>query len=323
MPLVSIIVPVYNTGAYLQECLDHLVGQTLEDIEIIVINDGSTDESEKIIQNYVRRYPHLYYYARENHGISYTRNQGIQLASGKYLMFVDSDDYLALDACEKLVEVARKSQAEVTVCDFYEFNTEDKKLNSLPDFTVTSLTESPSLLFDINSSPWNKLYLRSFIVENQIVFPENLKYEDTVFVLKALYLANKISKCQEALVYYRVREGSETMVMNERVFDIFPILDQVNTIFQSSKSETLRHYLTFFNINRLTVYNLQQVYQPNEETAQRFIQESFAYLDQHFPDWKHNRPFRQHNSWVKWILKRSPWLTKRVVSILRKRVKTS
>lgn len=323
MPLVSIIVPVYNTSTYLKECLDHLVNQTLKDIEIIVINDGSTDQSDQLVRSYLKNYSNIFYYSRENHGISYTRNQGINMASGKYLMFVDSDDYIANDACEKLVQTAEKTNSEVVVCDFYEFNTSSKTKNQLPDFEMTSLSQTPSLLFDINSSPWNKLYLRSFVIEHHIQFPVGLKYEDTVFVLQALYHAKKICKCKEPLVYYRVREGSETMVMNEKVFDIFPILDQINKIFADNQDELLQSYLAFFNINRLTVYNLQQAYQPDVKTADRFISESFAYLDTHFPTWRQNVPFRQRNSLVKRILKSSPWLTRQTVSIMRKRGKSS
>ena len=257
MSKVSVIVPVYNASTYLEQCLDSLVRQTLSDIEVIIINDGSTDTSRDIVMRYIKQYPHIYYVERDNKGISYTRNQGMKLARGKYIMFLDSDDYLHEQACEKMYQAIEATSSDVVVCDYEEFSNSTKKEWKIPTFNPTILKEEPRLLFDVNSSPWNKIYRRHFLMENEILFPEGLKYEDAYFVLKVLCLASKISKLDESLLYYRVHPGSETTSMNAKVFDIFKILEMIEQEVKAiNPNEQLYQYLEFFVINRLTVYNL-------------------------------------------------------------------
>ena len=114
---VSVIVPVYNTEKYLAKCLDSLVNQTLKDIEIIVVNDGTKDNSEKIINKYLKKYSKIRYYKKENGGLSSARNYGIELANGEYVGFVDSDDYVKDGMFSKMYECAIKNNSDIVVCD--------------------------------------------------------------------------------------------------------------------------------------------------------------------------------------------------------------
>ena len=318
---VSVIVPVYNASTYLEQCLDSLVRQTLSDIEVIIINDGSTDTSRDIVMRYIKQYPHIYYVERDNKGISYTRNQGMKLARGKYIMFLDSDDYLHEQACEKMYQAIEATSSDVVVCDYEKFSSSTKKEWKIPTFNPTILKEEPRLLFDVNSSPWNKIYRRHFLMENEILFPEGLKYEDAYFVLKVLCLASKISKLDESLLYYRVHPGSETTSMNAKVFDIFKILEMIEQEVKAiNPNEQLYQYLEFFVINRLTVYNLQQAYQKDENIADQFIHDSFTYLNTHYPQWKRNPIFKQHNGLLKRLIKTNLTLTKIINTLQRKRL---
>ena len=114
---VSVIVPVYNVEKYLDKCLDSLANQTLKDLEIIIVNDGSPDNSEDIIKKYTKKYKNFKYYKKENGGLSSARNYGIKYASGDYIAFLDSDDYVKSDMYEKMYEKAIKGNYDLVVCD--------------------------------------------------------------------------------------------------------------------------------------------------------------------------------------------------------------
>ena len=118
MPKVSVIVPVYNVEEYLERCLDSLVNQTLKDIEIIIVNDGSTDGSKEIIQKYLNKYKNIVYLEKENGGLSSARNYGIPYAKGEYIGFVDSDDYVELTMYEKMYNKAIEEKSDMVECDF-------------------------------------------------------------------------------------------------------------------------------------------------------------------------------------------------------------
>lgn len=320
MTAISVIVPVYGTAAYLRPCLDSLLNQTFRDFEIIVINDGSPDESGTILADYQRRFPQmLHVLEQENHGISYTRNRGLREAAGEYVCFIDSDDYVAQDYLQALWSAADAAGADIAVCDYQEVTDgQQGRAVRIPDFPAAPLRENPRLLFDINASPWNKLYRRSFLLEKDLRFPEGLKYEDAAFVLPALLKANRLVKVNEELLFYRIREAGETLRVDGRVFDIFEILTLINRCYEQEADAALyREALEFFNINRLTVYNLQQISQKEPGAASRFIREAFAYLRTHFPHWRENAYFRQDNSWPERLIKTSPFLTRCYVKLMR------
>lgn len=162
MKKVSIIVPVYNMEKYLNKCMDSLVNQTLEDIEIITINDGSKDSSLKILNEYKEKYPNkVVIINQENQGISVARNNGINAATGKYIGFVDSDDYVKTDMFEKLYKKIEKTKSDIVICDYekYFMNTEEFKYVNVVDYIkCDSLYSDTSIINNIDYSPWNKLF---------------------------------------------------------------------------------------------------------------------------------------------------------------------
>ena len=176
---ISIIVPIYNAEKYLNKCIDSLINQTKKELEFILVNDGSTDDTEKIIKSY--KDERIKYFKNKNQGIGKTRNFGIEKSTGKYIMFLDSDDYLEEDACEKLFQKASKDKLDLVICDYYKLYENNKKEDvKLLSFKNTSLKETPNLLTDVNLAPWNKIYKRELITKNKIKFVEDLKYEDGI-----------------------------------------------------------------------------------------------------------------------------------------------
>lgn len=223
---VSVIVPVYNVEQYLTECLDSLVNQTLEEIEILVVNDGSPDNSQAIIDDFAARYPNkIRAFVKENGGLSDARNYGVERAQGEYIGFVDSDDFVREDMYEKLYTKAVQDESDVVVCNYCKF-TQEKVQGVLiiknPDKFGSSIEETPELLLECKSFAVNKLYRREWYCANHFAFPKGQCYEDSAVVYNMMYMANHISAVQDGLYFYRKdREDSITNVVSEKVFDIF------------------------------------------------------------------------------------------------------
>lgn len=281
---ISIIVPIYNAEKYLNKCIDSLVNQTKKELEFILINDGSTDSSEDIIKSYKDK--RIKYFKNKNQGIGKTRNFGIDKATGKYLMFLDSDDYLDINACEKLYNKAIKEKSDLVVFDFYRVE-ETLKEVTINNFKSSSLKENPNLLLDINLGPCNKLIKRELIDKNNTRFNEELKYEDTPFVTEIIKNANKISKLNEYLHYYVIHSNSETTVRDERVFDIIKIIDIIRNQYKDEKyMEDIVNKLT---VRTFTNYTIQQRVQKDLKVGMKFIDEAFSYMKKNIPNYKNNK----------------------------------
>ena len=283
---ISIIIPIYNAEKYLKECIDSLVNQTKKELEFILVNDGSTDSTEEIIKSYKDK--RIKYFKNKNQGIGKTRNFGIEKATGKYIMFLDSDDYLELTACEELYEKAEKDNLDLVVCDFYKlYENGTREDISLPSFKNTTLKKTPELLTDINLAPWNKIYKRDLIVKNNIKFVEDLKYEDTPFVAECFDRAKKIGKVDSKLNAYIIHGNSETTVRDERIFHIIKILDKIRVYFEDKEyiQETLKKYI----VKTLTNYTIQQRVQKNIKVGMKFIDAAFDYMKKYVPDYKDNK----------------------------------
>jgi glycosyltransferase involved in cell wall biosynthesis len=182
MTKISIIIPVYNTEKYLRQCLNSVVMQTLPDIEIIVINDGSTDNSQKIIEEYVTRYPQkISLINSANQGPGIARNQGINIANGEYIWFIDSDDWIYKDSAEKMYNLAREYNISMVTCGLQRrFGNIKKPSRSSGKSALVDLDTDPNYLIKEKPSIGNKLIKRSLIGELRM---PNKKWEDLAFSL--------------------------------------------------------------------------------------------------------------------------------------------
>lgn len=321
MILVSIIVPVYNTENYLEKCIKSLIAQTIQDIEIIAIDDGSQDGSGAILDRFRAEFPEkVRVFHQQNEGISAVRNKGIGLARGRYIAFVDSDDSVDPRYCEMLVSKITAGTLDMVACDYFEVRGDNLTKIAMPCVENATVYERPELLFDINTSPWNKLYDIDFLRSNEIEFPVGLKYEDTAFIHQILAKGAKIGCVNIPLVYYVIHTMSESTVVKKSVFDIFDILDLVCGAYRKMPDQSYKkvsEYLEYFVINRITVYNLQQAYQQENGLGAKFIVRGFEYLSENFPQWRQNRYFNENNSLIKRIIKKNVRITKSVVNIIK------
>lgn len=213
---VSVIVPVYNVEKYLEKCLDTLAHQTLDEMEVLIINDGSLDNSQKIIDKYVKKYSNMKSFQKKNGGLSDARNYGLKYASGEYIAFLDSDDYVSLDMYEKMYWKAKEKDYDLVVCD----------INYLyPDKTIRVNSGISRDTFDvkkiypyIHPAAWNKIFKRE-LFQNNIYFKKGVWFEDVEFIYRMLPYIKSIGVIHEAYNQYVQREGSITNTVNEKIYD--------------------------------------------------------------------------------------------------------
>lgn len=215
MPFVSLIIPVYNAEKYLRRCLTSAMEQTFQDMEIIIVNDGSTDDSLTICQEYQRMDPRFRIIDKENTGVSDSRNRAIAEAHGEYLQFMDSDDWLTPDATESFVYAAKKFDCDLVIADFYRVDkavfTEKQHIRergplTREQFAEYMMQEPADFYYGVL---WNKLYRKSIITENRLSMDTELRWcEDFLFNLSFIRHAERFTAIQTPIYYYMKRKGS-------------------------------------------------------------------------------------------------------------------
>lgn len=222
MPKVSVLVPIYDVEKYLDECLASLANQTLKDIEVICINDGSTDDSTKIIQHYAKKYPNFIIINKQNSGYGDSMNRGLKKASGEYIGIVESDDFIEPHAFEELYKLAKKTSADIVKANyFYHSETGDEihevvknqKLN-----TPLSIADDPSILLE-EPGIWSAIYRRDFLSINKIWFrtTPGASYQDTGFHFKSFCAAKRIVYTDKAYLHYRTDNANSSVKSLEKV----------------------------------------------------------------------------------------------------------
>lgn len=216
---VSVIIPVYNTAEFLPETLESVSGQTLKEIEIIFVDDGSKDGSQDLIREYMKKDSRIQLIEQKNSYAGIARNNGLKKATGEYVVFWDSDDRFALDALEKMYEQSVKKGADICICGANRFNNETGKVSSMASYLRTDFIPEGKEVFDkfdvktrifnmATNVPWNKMYLRSFVEDNHLEYQGIRQANDTYFTLMALFLAEKITYVNEELISYRINNSS-------------------------------------------------------------------------------------------------------------------
>ncbi len=243
MVKVSVVIPVYNVEDYLRDCLDSIVNQTLTDLEIICINDGSPDNSLEILREYEQKDDRIKVYDQENGGHAVATNRGIELATGDYLYLMDSDDIVELNALELSYNRAEEKDVDFVLFkainydypnDRY-YETEVYSMNKIHDRVgdrVFNYNDIGKLMFEASVTPWSKLYRRDFIVDNDIRFPEGLIFEDNVFFYKALFSAKRICFLDEFLFVRRWYATSSTTAGDLRFLDSIDVMNLIIDVFK-------------------------------------------------------------------------------------------
>ena len=277
---VSLIIPVYNVRDYLRKCLDSVAAQTYQDLEVIIVNDGSTDDSPIILQEYAVKYDHFSVYTIENRGLGGARNYGMEQATGDYILFLDSDDYITPNCVEVLVAAAEKTDSDIVVANCYDVREDGSVLLAYRNEyqnAVTSLAQEPQILFN-RACAWGKLYKRELL--QGFAYVSRVWYEDMRLTHKLYLHAKKIAYVDDFLVYYVQRAGS---IMNSgncrRNLEIIDALEDLLGYFREQGAyETYRNELEFLVIEHVAVAGISRVVMTKGKERRSVIRKLRAYL---------------------------------------------
>lgn len=208
-PKISVIIPVYNTEKYLKKCFSSLFAQSFQDFEIICVDDGSSDGSLRILNEYASRDSRIKVLSQKNAGQSVARNRALSLAMGEFISFVDSDDYISSDFLKSLYEAACENNADISITSYNIIEKGSTMVRYDLDCSLENLFEK-KLPRVLNGMCCNKLFRRSFLEKYNIRFPEGIFYEDNLFLIKALFFSDKVIFINSGCYYYIKHSGSTT-----------------------------------------------------------------------------------------------------------------
>ncbi len=251
MKKVSIIVPVYNVENYLAKCLNSLVNQTLEDIEIIVVNDGSRDNSQQIIDEFQNKFPtKILGFQKENGGLSDARNFGIDKANGEFLAFVDSDDYVTNSMFEEMYNLAQKHCAEMVICNLQKVDENEnvtQKLTQIPNMPEKiDLEQNFSVFSDLGYFACNKIFKKELFFNRR--FKKGAHFEDIQLIPQLLLNCKTLAQTQNYHYQYLERKDSITKTHTEKGLDMLKAVDDVSNVFEDSNYKTYKKELKNFQI---------------------------------------------------------------------------
>ena len=285
MKKVSVIIPFYNVENYLRKCLDSLVNQTLKDIEIIVVNDGSPDNSQTIIDEYVKKYPKkVVSVIQENGGQGAARNTGLLHATGEYIGYVDSDDYVEKNMYEELYKKAKEENADIVICG-------NNIVKENYELLTKEAVDKEFLLGKM--AVWNKIYKKSIIVDNKISFRSKVWYEDLDFSMKVYLSSNKISIVDKPLYNYLLREGST--MNNNNIERNLELIESFDSLISYCKNKGIynetKEKIEFLCIYHMYIFAITRVLNTDNKYKDKItiINKFRKYINSNFSNFKNNK----------------------------------
>ncbi|MBR6098720.1 glycosyltransferase family 2 protein [bacterium] len=243
MPKVTVIIPVYNVESYLRECLDSVVNQTLSDIEIICVDDGSTDASLAILKEYAAKDNRFVIKRQKNKHAGVARNNGLKSAHGEFIHFLDADDWIDVNAYEKLYNILKNSDADMVKFKAYSYNQEENKVttrayldmkhvdNQCFESTINIITDAKNTV-KLMDSPWSGFYRRDFLKKNKIYFDNFIVANDVGFFYRCIVNAQKVYVSSERLIYYREKVSNSLVTKRIKYFNcqiaLYDVVDKVS-----------------------------------------------------------------------------------------------
>ncbi len=260
---VSIIVPVYNVEKYLNKCINSIINQTYKNIEIIIINDGSTDNSEKIIKEYLKKEDRIIYIRKKNGGLSSARNAGIEVANGEYICFVDSDDWIGPNYIKDNIEAIENNNSDMSICNIvyiYDDGTIKKRTPKIKQSECISAREAIKeelLGKKYKCHAVNKICKLSIYKKNNIRFTENRIYEDVFTMYQVILKCKKISLVNSNTYFYLQNRSGSILAesFNEKRYDIFEAMNNIILNEQIKKYKLEKELQSFYILNIVSLYN--------------------------------------------------------------------
>lgn len=283
----SIIVPTYNAEKFIIKCAESLKNQLFKDYEVLFINDGSTDDTLNILNDYIKnnKLENFKIITKKNGGVSSSRNCGIKHAKGEFLLAVDSDDFVCEDFLTK-IDAAINDKVDILIFSFYEYFNDDfinKKIGI--NFVNDDIKKNAMI-----SAPaqWNKAIRRDLFLKNNISFPDGLIYEDLGTIPKLYLLTDKIKFIDEYIYYYRQQENSIMHTFNEKIFNIYPILENLKDYYD--KNDEKKKYIN--ELEKIFIYNIFFIVNTLGSVKYRqklkYQKDSIIFLKNNYPRWYKN-----------------------------------
>ena len=308
---LSVIVPMYNVEAWLEQCLNSLAAQTLTDLEVLMVDDGSSDRTSEIAKSFAETQPGFRYFRKENGGLSDARNYGIPYAEGEYIAFLDSDDWVEPDIYERMLETI--GDADVCVADLeycYENPSRNFVMKGLSDQNADTV-QKRALLSPLFA--WNKIYKASlFQKEGGYRYPVGTWYEDHPVTTMIFAKAEEIAYLPEAGFHYRQREGSIMAARNDRrIVQIFDVLAMVRENFRKEGLyEKYRTELEYLHIEHLRLYGMFRFIRSDD--WKKYYDMSEQVMQEFYPHWKQNPYIAslgiKNRLFLKWYSPATAWL---------------
>lgn len=294
---VSVIVPTYNEEKHIRACLDSIIENDLKEIEIIVINDGSTDSTKEILEEYKNKYDIIKVIEKENEGQGSARNIGIDLAKGEFITFVDADDEIYNNMLSKMYEKLQKEQADICVCDYFEINKDNKVVKK----AIPQKTEDIKKDYIVSiAGPCNKLIRTEILKKNSLYFPKTGIYEDIAMVPLIATYTNKIVYLEEPLYYYYIRQGStmRQTKFNEKLLSIYNVLDILEKGFkQKGALEQYKEELEFIYIKHLLYAGNGRFLEYKE--GKQEVKKIANIMKLKYPNWRKNKYYKKQSKLFK------------------------
>ena len=290
MTKVSVIVPVYNVEKYLDKCLYSLACQTLKDIEVIVVNDESPDNSQKIIEKYEKKYSHIHGYKKKNGGVSDARNFGLSKATGDYIAFLDGDDYVTYNAYELMYKKAVSGNFDVVACNLNYIYDQNKTIEVSSKINKDT-TNIKNTYVNMYPSVCNKIFKKKLFNQG-IKFKLGVWYEDVDLLYKLMPYVKTIGTVNKPLIQYVQHAGSITKTFDKRLYNY---VDNFNALIEFYKERNLlpkfSKELEYIYVRYLLATFVKQATNYNKEEYNKAVKTAIHNVKKHFPHYRRNKYF--------------------------------
>lgn len=306
MSKVSIIVPIYNVEEYLGKCIESCLCQTFTDYELILVNDGSTDNGLSICREYEKKDSRIKVLDKPNGGLSDARNAGMKIAMSPYIYFLDSDDFIEPTLIEKCVNKLDETSADMVIFDVYQYfmktNTKEIIKNGYGDSRCVNVGTNPEVLTKVLNAAWNKMYKLSLFKDNHIEYPVGYYYEDLGTTYKLMLKANQICFINEPLYDYLAdRPGNISQQFNQKTYHILDMIEEIVEYYKKENKFHLYYNELMFIAGINTMECLKKTRNINDDKAvKQFIDDCFKYIEKTFPNFPKCKYeiCRQKNDWI-------------------------
>lgn len=291
-PLLSVVVPIYNVESCLVKCIESILRQTFQDFELLLIDDGSTDNSSNIAKGYAIKFENVTYIRQSNLGLGSARNTGLHSATGEYISFIDSDDYIDKNMFKEMLCYMEEKDLDVCICDYERVDekgqVKERHFEKIDSSTIYTSNNNRELLL-IDPAAWNKIYKRNLFILNDIEYPSKVWFEDLRTTMKILVHTQKVGYIDKPFYKYLIRYTSIMNTPNlERQYEIVDAMKDLISYFKTNDLFDFYYSeLEFLCVQHVFIYGINRVIRINRRAE--MISTFKKFVEINFPNFKKNK----------------------------------